>query len=140
MNGLSFVSSFLLLAQHKGGAVDPSKLPRSMWESPWFAVLIIAAIAIASIIAYVVKRHYDAKLEPGYANDEELFTDLCQAHSLDAAKIALLRELATHHELTDEPARLFIEQGRFTEGLSAELNAKIDDLSKLREQLFAMGA
>jgi len=139
MNGLSHWTSFLILAQQRGGAIDPSKLPRSMWESPWPYVLLIAVIAVGSIVAYLVKRHYDAKLEPGYANDDELFTELCQAHSLEAPQVALLREIAAHRGLT-EPARVFLEAGHFTEELSPELNARIDDLSKLREQLFSVGA
>lgn len=140
MNGLTLLQAFVVLAQQKGGgAIDPAKVPRSFWDSPWIAVVVIAAIALASIIAYLVKRHYDAKLEPGYSNDEELFTDLCAAHALNRDQIALLREIATHHGLV-EPARVFLEQGHFTENLSPELNARIDELSQLREQLFSLGA
>lgn len=97
------------------------------------SMLLVAAIGLTW---YLVRRYLE-RSQPGFADPQELFSELCQAHHLSWQETSLLTRLADQHRLAD-PARLFLEPERFEPlGLGADLRDQAGQLAVLRDKLFA---
>jgi hypothetical protein len=100
---------------------------------------IFVAILVVCLIAGAIWRivqHYQERSQPGFADPEELFRELCAAHQLDGPTVGLLADLAAEHRI--EPGTLFVEPGRFSpEHFGPKLLDKQIDLALLHEKLFS---
>ncbi len=113
-------------------------LPTKSFELDLGGVLIGSMLLVAAIgLTWYLIRRYLERSQPGYADPQELFNELCLAHRLSWQETSLLTRLADEHHLAD-PGRLFLEPERFElAGLGAELRDQSGPLAALRDKLFA---
>jgi hypothetical protein len=104
----------------------------------WFDVVpyaVVFALMCAGMWAYSYHKHRNDMTER-CDDPHKLFREMCQAHQLDRASRRLLLQLAAALNLT-QPAQVFLTPAAFESvRVPAPLRGRIDDLKRLREQLF----
>jgi len=104
----------------------------------WFDVVpyvIAFTLMCAGMWAYsYYKRRND--MTERCDDPHKLFREMCQAHQLDRASRRLLLQLAAALNLA-QPAQVFLTPAAFESvRVPATLRGRIDELKRLREQLF----
>ncbi len=122
-----FIGQIQLLAQTNSDA----------GQAAMFLGGMLAVIGVICAIAFVATRITHRRRFNSHAT---LLVGLCQAQGLDRSDQRLLKQVAKLHKLK-QPARLFTESRWLNPAaLSGTLRAKAEEVTKLREHVFAVAA
>ncbi len=129
------MSHYFLLGQVN--ALDFGRKFRAADENfQWANVALFIAIATAMGFGlWLALRLATEREKRGYRSPRQLFRELCHAHQLDRSSRALLKRLATAHNLM--PSRLFLDPERFdATQLGGSWTNQRPQLEQLRDTIF----
>lgn len=133
------LSYLFILADVGAGAANLGQRTTRWAEAAAEARPIIIVIGVALVIGiafWLLIRYRERKNAPGYADSDELFGELCEAHGIAISDRQLLNEIAQAEQF-DEPALLFLSPECLElSRLPAQFGSKREEIALLRAKLF----